>query len=59
MALRSLRTVLALYRGGTLTLEEATEETGLQRSRLEAELRSRGIQVREASTQASDTAPNA
>lgn len=48
MAFRSLRTVLTLYRGGTLTLEQAAEESGLSTTRVESELRTRGIPVREA-----------
>jgi len=48
MAFRSLTTVLTLYRGGTLTLEQAAEESGLSRARVRSELHARGIRVREA-----------
>jgi predicted HTH domain antitoxin len=56
MAFRSLTTVLTLYRGGTLTLEQAAEESGLSTARVESELRTRGIPIREAdSIEGTDT----
>ncbi|MFQ3285904.1 MAG: putative HTH domain antitoxin [Natronomonas sp.] len=47
MSYRSLTATLTLYRGGTLTLEEAAKQSGVPPVKLAAELRSRGIPVRE------------
>jgi predicted HTH domain antitoxin len=47
MSYRSLTATLTLYRGGTLSLEEAAKQSGVSPVELTAELRSRGIPVRE------------
>ncbi len=47
MSYRSLTATLTLYRGGTLTLEEAARQSDVPPVELAAELRSRGIPVRE------------
>jgi len=47
MSHRSLTTALTLYRGETLTLEEAAAYSGMSPTKLASALRSRGIQVRE------------
>ena len=47
MSYRSLTATLTLYRGGTLSLEEAAKQSGVPPVKLAAELRSRGIPVRE------------
>jgi len=47
MTHRSLTTALTLYRGRTLSLEQAATYSGVPAGKLVTELRSRGIQVRE------------
>ena len=47
MTYTSLTTALALYRGRTLGLEQAAAYSGVAPQKFTAELRSRGIQVRE------------
>ena len=47
MSHRSLTTALTLYRGETLTLEEAATYSGVSPTKFAAALRSRGIQVRD------------
>jgi predicted HTH domain antitoxin len=47
MSYRSLTATLTLYRGGTLSLEEAAKQSGVSPVELTAKLRSRGIPVRE------------
>ena len=47
MSFRSLTAALALYRSGTLTLEQAAERGGVSTTKMKSALRSRGIAVRE------------
>jgi len=47
MSYRSLTTALTLYRGRTLSLEQAADYSGVSTAKLETALRSRGIPVRE------------
>jgi len=47
MSHRSLTTALTLYRGETLTLEEAATYSGVSPTKFASALRSRGIQVRD------------
>ena len=47
MSFKSLTAAVALYRGGTLTLEQAAERGGVSTTKMESALRSRGIPVRE------------
>jgi len=47
MSYRSLTTALTLYRGGTLSLEQAARYGNVQTGKLADELRCRGIEVRE------------
>ncbi|WP_302081880.1 DUF7317 family protein [Salinibaculum rarum] len=43
---------MTLYRSRTITLEQAAERGGVSPTKMETELRSRGIQVREKSERA-------
>ncbi|WP_137682076.1 DUF7317 family protein [Haloarcula mannanilytica] len=47
MSHRSLTTALTLYRGKTLSLEEAAAYSGVSPTKFAAALGSRGIQVRD------------
>ncbi len=47
MSYTSLTTALTLYRGGTLSLEQAASYGGVETGKLASELRSRGFDVRE------------
>lgn len=47
MSFKSLTTALTLYRSRTITLEEAADRSGVSPAKMEAELRSRGIRVRD------------
>jgi predicted HTH domain antitoxin len=47
MTFRDLRAALTLYRGGTLTLEQAARRSGVSPGKMARELRSHGISVRE------------
>jgi len=59
MSLQSLTAALTLYRSGTLDLDQAASQGGVSRAKLARELRSRGIQVREAEHGgATDQLPN-
>ncbi|MFC7070251.1 DUF7317 family protein [Halobaculum lipolyticum] len=47
MPLQSLATALTLYRGTSLTLEQAATHAGITADELAAQLRSQGVPVRE------------
>ncbi|MFY4813283.1 DUF7317 family protein [Haloarcula argentinensis] len=58
MSHRSLTTALTLYRGETLTLEEAATYGGVSPTKFATALRSRGIQVRDEDVAPVDQTPN-
>ncbi|EMA22997.1 MULTISPECIES: DUF7317 family protein [Haloarcula] len=58
MSHRSLTTALTLYRGETLTLEEAATYSGVSPTKFAVALRSRGIQVRDEDGAPVDQTPN-
>jgi len=47
MSFRALTEALTLYQSGTLSLDQAVNRAGVPPETLRAELRSRGIRVRE------------
>lgn len=47
MPLQSLTTALTLYRGTSLTLDQAATHAGITAEELAAQLRSQGVPVRE------------
>ena len=49
MSFRSLMTAMTLYRSRTITLEQAADRSNVSLAKMESELRSRGIQVRDES----------
>ena len=56
MTFRDISAALTLYRGGTLTLEQAARHGGVSPVEMAQKLRSHGISVREESATAADNA---